>query len=278
MTEATSAATPTHVTTLERRWVFKMLIIITVLVGFAVWAYYDATIAYPARGAQVADSDLRELIRIAQEDGKAGQVSTPDPVSEIARLSDKRSGTALEQAKFQWLTSLSLIGHLTPEYTKIDDPVGRKSQLDAEAAKNPNKANRLSPWDIPAQWAILVVCAGIAIYMIVLYLKVAAVKYRWDENSKTLFLPGDHQIVPTDIVDFDKRKWHKFLITLGIRPDHPTLGGKSITLDLYRYSLLESWVLEMERIVKPESAEPPADQEPPQPSIGAEEPGATPGT
>lgn len=258
MSDATTpSATPTHVTTLERRWVFKMVVMIVVLAGFAVWAYYDATVAYPKRGEKVADSDLRELLRIAADEGKSNQVSTPDPVAELGRLAGKTTGSAFEQAKLQWLSSLSLIGRVSPEHTTITDPVAKKTELDTAAAKNPNdKPNRLSPWDIPAQWAILAVCGAIAIWLIILYLRVAATKYRWDENTKTLFLPGDHALVPSDIVDFDKRKWHKFLIFLGIRPEHPTLGGKTVKLDLYRHAFLESWVLEMERIVKPESAEP----------------------
>jgi len=138
---------------------------------------------------------------------------------------------------------------LTPEHTVIANIPDKKAELEAAAAADAGKEtpSRLTVWDIPAQWAIMVVCGIIALWLAILVLRVMSVKYRWDPATLTLTLPDGSSITPSDIAEFDKRKWHKFLIELLIKPGHPTLGGKSVKLDLFRYAKLEGWVLEMEQ-------------------------------
>ncbi len=98
-------------------------------------------------------------------------------------------------------------------------------------------------------------CWGFALYLIVLWVRVAAKTYTWDAAHQQLGLPGGASLVPTDLADVDKRKWHKFFVTLEINDTHPKLAGQGVTLDLYRYVPLEEWVLEMERTRFPERAQ-----------------------
>ncbi len=235
-------------TSLDPRWVRKMVIMIIASGGFSLWGLYDAMVAYPDRGRTVARYDLRELIRVAEQDRRLDQVSTPEPTKEYERLSVGKPVNAFDQAKLQWLESLHRVGELDPTHTTIDDPTALRDSLDAEFAKNPGqtKPSSLSAWDIPVQWGIFGVCGLIALYLVGLFLKVKGTRFTWNAVERKLGLPGGASIVPSDLADIDKRKWHKFFVTLGIRPEHPTLGGKSVTLDLYRHARLEGWILEME--------------------------------
>lgn len=243
----------TETTTLDRRWAIRMGLMTLALAVFSLWGLFDATVAYPNRGKAVAESDLRELIRTAGDEGALDQVSSAEPISELKkfndRIRDQGSLKPLEQAKQRWLEALSRVGQLTPEHTVIANVLEKKAELEAAAAKQAGKdtPSRLTFWDIPAQWAIMVVCGVLAIWLAALILRVMSVKYRWNGESRALTLPDGSTITATDIAEFDKRKWHKFLIELAIKPEHPTLGGKSVKLDLFRYAKLEGWVLEMER-------------------------------
>lgn len=80
----------------------------------------------------------------------------------------------------------------------------------------------------------------------------------------TLTLPGGESITPDDVAEFDKRKWDKFLFFFKIKPDHATLGGREIKLDLYQYVPLEDWAVAMHRHARPEdyADENPADENP----------------
>ncbi len=246
------ASGPTESTSLDRRWAFRIGLMTLGLLVFSLWGFFDATVAYPNRGKKVAESDLRELIRTASDQGKIDQVSTPEPVEELKRLTEREREQGglkpLEQAKQRWLEALSRVGQLTPDHTVIANVSEKKAQLEEAAAKETGQEtpSRLTFWDIPAQWGIMVVCGVLGLWLAGLIARVASVKYRWDGTTKTLFLPGGDSIRPSDIAEFDKRKWHKFLIELRIRPEHATLGGKTVKLDLFRYAKLEGWVLEME--------------------------------
>lgn len=248
------AATPSDApgavesTTLDVRWVRKMIIMILAAGGFSLWGLYDANVAYPARGVLVSEYHLRDLIRVAKDDSKLARVNTPEPTKEFERLSVGKPVDAFEEAKREWLESLTRVGRLKPEYTTFTDPIAKMNELDAEFAKTPGQSmpSPLSAWDIPVQWGIFGVCGAITVYLLFLYLKVKATRYTWLATDKRLGLPGGHSLVPSDLAEVDKRKWHKFFVTLRIRPGHATLGDRAITLDLYRYAKLEGWVLEME--------------------------------
>jgi len=235
-------------TTLEVRWVRKMIIMILAAGGFCLWGLYDAMVAYPARGELVARYDLREVIRVAELENKLAKVDTPEPSKEYERLSVGTPVDQFDQAKLHWLESLHRVGQLNPTHTTVHDPVARKNELDAEFAKTPgqSKPSPLSAWDIPVQWGIFGVCGAITLYLIVLMLKVKSTRYTWEARERRLGLPGGASIVPSDLDEFDKRRWHKFFVTMRVKPGHAPLGGKTVTLDLYRFAKLEGWVLEME--------------------------------
>lgn len=125
-------------------------------------------------------------------------------------------------------------------------------QLDAVAkhlkeywatAKTPSP---LAFYDLPLQWFFATVGFGGAIYLILLYLRVASKRYQYEPATHTLILPGGARIAPGDIKEVDKRKWHKFYVTLHLK------DGSSRTLDLMRHDPLEEWVLAMEKVAFPE--------------------------
>lgn len=267
-----TAASPT-VTRLERRWVLRMVLIAVFFAGFSLWGLYDATVAYPARGREVADSYLLEVLKLKYDQPAylTAEVGTADPRAELARLSEKadaHSASDFDTAKFRWLDALRLVRALDTEHTTIVNPAAKRQELTAAAAARPpgQSAKPLSPWDIPAQWLIFLSCAVIAVWMFTLVLITRARTYTWDAAALRLGLPGGHSLTPADIRDFDKRKWHKFIVFLGIKPEHPTLGGRSVKLDLYCHTDLEAWVLEMEKVVNPSAAETPTPPSPTPPS------------
>lgn len=259
------------VTRLGKRWKLKMAISILVLLGLGVWGYVDAAIVYPGRGARASRlleaQYLNELMSRGQLDNL--RASVQDPARELERLRAARGGglDLKDTALLGWLDSLKSIGRLAPDHTAIP----RTDFLDGKAVAT--AADRLTSlagmklddkplagWDIPVQW--LICAAGLvgAAYLGGLFAMVARKRYRWDAGAKRLSLPGGEAITPADLADVDRRLWHKFLVTLAIRPEHAALGGKSVTLDLYRYEPLEDWVVEMEgaafpdRVAKDEGA------------------------
>ncbi|MCU0688564.1 MAG: hypothetical protein MUE97_02320, partial [Phycisphaerales bacterium] len=116
-------------------------------------------------------------------------------------------------------------------------------------------------WDIPFQWFITVVGFLGAIWVLFNIARTKAKVYRWDPATSRLTLPSGTSLVPADITEFDKRKWHKFFVTL------VTTRGDRHELDLYKYEPLEEWILAMEDIRFPEV---PEGIEPPTPSATAD--------
>lgn len=110
------------------------------------------------------------------------------------------------------------------------------------------KSKPLSSYDMAVQWIFVVVGIGGGLYLAIVLLRAASTKFRWDSAAKRLELPGGRAIVPADLKDLDKRKWHKFYVTLNLN------DGSNIELDLYKFDPLEAWVLEMERTAFPDRA------------------------
>lgn len=265
MTQPADATQPApHVTRLERRWLVRMVLIGLFVGGFSLAGLYDATVRYPARGRRVADAYLLDALRIKfdQPAFRAADVGTSDPRAELSRLTEKsesHSASDFDTARLRWLGALRLVGDLDPAHTVIADPLAKRQQLETEAAVRPpdQKAEPLSPWDLPVQWLMFVTCAAVALWMMALLFIVWRRRYTWEPSSMTLGLPGGQSLTPADIRDFDKRKWHKFIVFVNVKPEHPTLGGKSIKFDLYCHTDLESWILAMEKVVNPAAADAP---------------------
>jgi len=256
----------------NRPWLIKMLLFVVVLIGFGIWGYYDATIKYPARGENAAEYRLLEYLEAAE---RAGPVTFVDlkvekPQDELSRLEDAvgaGQATELEAARYRWLKSLDAIGKLDAgeiEKRLTDNPREVKNALSTRWATK-TQPKPLAWFDIPLQWAITFIGFGGGLLMIAHMARVMSRKYRWDAEQRRLVLPGGAEVTPAHLADVDKRKWHKYLVFLKIKPDHPSLGGQEIKLDLYQHAELEDWVLAMEREAFPERAEEDKPAEPPAP-------------
>lgn len=270
---------------LNRPWVLKMLIFIVVTIAFGTWGLYDATIKYPARGANFASWAQWQYLQAA---GFADQeefgwflnnASVTDPVAELEHLNSEEESSRNEEARQnpdsrshrravakvarkRWLEGLKLIGRLDPEHTTIEDPRQRLEELNTEWA-SASQPKALHGFDIPSQWAIMVVSYGVGLYLIVLFLRVAMKKYAWDPGEQRLTLPGGASLVPTDLAEIDKRKWDKFIVFLKVREGHDKLGGQEVRVDTYRHAHVEGWILAMEETQFPSQEEPEADEDAP---------------
>jgi len=271
MSTDTPAATtaPAEVTRLNRPWLAKMIIFASVLLFFGAYGLYDATIAYPDRGLRYASFLEFQYLDVAKSDGVFHRnLGVADPVEELNRLrsTDKSRLNKVDEARLAWLRALSVVGRLNAEHTKIENNDAKHAALKATwttAAGGGKKAPKeLGRYDILVQWIFVAVGLGGGFWMVILFINVKRQRFTWDAATQTLTLPDGNTLTPADLAEeLDKRKWDKFLVFVKIKPTHPTLGGQSLKLDLYRYTPLESWILAMEKTAFPDS-QPPADPAP----------------
>jgi hypothetical protein len=250
------------VTRPNKPWLLKMLLFAVVLLGFGAYSYLDASIWYPGRGLGSASFLQYRYLDAAKENGRLdSSVSVAEPSKEFDRLTKAKSEGKIdrfEELRLEWLTALHRVHRLDPALTKMDDPTKTYDELKkkwttekgARAAPKP-----LGEYDIAVQWLFTILGLGLGFLLLVHIVRIVRRRYTWDAAARRLTLPTGESLVPADIEDFDKRKWDKFLIFLQVKPDHPTLGGREVRLDLYHHDPLESWVLEMERTRFPERAQ-----------------------
>lgn len=237
-------------TSLNRPWVFKVAIFFLIFFFFGLYGWYDAAISYPARGRRYAEAKLYDYLKASGP--LTSRVNVEHPEEELASLrSKKRDLSPLEQRKLEWLESLKMVGWLKPEHTVLADPNKTFGELAAKWATG-SQPKPLEWYDILVQWCFVAIGLGGAAWLGFLFLMVARVKYQWEESTQTLTLPGGKTLTPRDLEDVDKRKWDKYIVFLKIKGTHADLGGKELKLDLYRYSPLESWILDMERTAFPD--------------------------
>lgn len=247
------------VSRLAPRWWMKTLAFAVVLIGFGAWGLYDALVAYPERGIADAEHKQLEYLRAWATSGRLGQATIPDPEAELIRLTElTRQPNRMSQAdpmRLAWLQSLQKVARLTPEHTRLENPMERLRELEnAWTSKNPPKP--LSAYDIPAQWLFVLAGFTLGPWLLLKFITVARKVYHWDPDGQKLSLPGGHTITPADLQDIDKRKWDKFIVFLKIRDSHPTLAGQEAKIDLYHYTQpVEDWVLAMEQTAFPDRAE-----------------------
>ena len=266
-TQDESPETPDHVSQdcakapLNPRWSLKLWIITIFVIGFGGLGVYDALIKYPARGQRHADWAKWQYLEAskAAESGPGGfgvfrnESSVPDPVAEYERLGqlDKRSTNQLratmQSTRYDWLKSLKTIGQMTPVNTTIESPEDDLSELKARWTSATSNPKPLKGYDIPSQWAIMVVCWGVGAWMLLHILKVMGQKFSWDADTMALTVPGSIAITPENLEEVDKRKWDKFIVFLKLNSTHPTHAGKEIKVDTYQHNLVEDWILAMER-------------------------------
>lgn len=283
-TETNQATT----TTLNRRWLLKMVAILVMCVGFAAFFAYDGFIAYPKRGALHTDFMLQAYLANAASAGKLAVASVEDPAAAYTELNTRvRSGlplTATDQSKLAWLKSLSRIrslaalaranrealaqGGVPDTETMFADPGGRKAALD-QALSQRSQPTPLSAYDIPSQYIVGALCTLGAIWMVLVLIRASQTRYRYDHASHTLTLPDGRTITPSDIVEVDKRKWDKFFVFLRLTDEKQKAGEEEIKLDLLRYVPLEEWFLEMEKLTP--GYEPPEAEASEEEEAGSEE-------
>ncbi len=259
-------------TRLGKKWLRKFIIFLVVSIGFGFYGLYDATIAYPNRGEKDASYRLLEYLRAADDaHGLALPLGIPEgqtPQEYLDALHEREEelfskasgegGSARDAradlAKMTWLDSLGKIYRLTPDRVASDLEGNPRERLAELATEWENKDNPkpLSWFDIPVQWLFTFVGFGLGIWLSIHMLRVARKTYTWDPAELRLGLPGGQSIVPSDVAEFDRRKWDKFLYFFKIKPDHAGLGGREIKLDLYQYTPLEDWCVEMHKHARPE--------------------------
>lgn len=244
-------------TRVSKKWLVRTFGFAIFVCIFGCWGLFDAVIAYPKRGANVAEKFELEYLRAAEQNRMLDSATVGDPAGELAKLREKNQQqqmtSAVEGARLQWLNALDTIGLAKPEHTTISDPRGRKSHLEEVWAKK-TASEPLAAWDLPLQWGITVAGFGATAWLLLLIVMVKGKSYTWEPATQTLGLPGGGTLTPADVEDFDKRRWDKFLIFLKIKASHAQFGGQELKLDLLRYEPLETWVLEMEKTAFPERA------------------------
>lgn len=265
-------------TTVNGKWVRKMVIFALILLGLGVYGLVDAGYVYPRRGYRASENLEYQYLNYLQTTNRLSNTaaSVEDPKQTLDRLGvaiANKTASGADAVVHAWLEQLSFLGKLKPEHTKIPrddffaDGVSKGGKIESaqqrwEALKGAPHAEALNSYDIAVQWLICAVGFVWGAYILVLMARVKAKRYSWDPAAKVLTLPTGEAFGPADILEFDKRRWHKFFVTITIKPGHAQLGGRAIELDLLRFVPLEDWVLEMERIAFPEEAAQSAGQEP----------------
>ncbi len=272
-------------TTLNRRWLTKMIVLIIAFTAFGCWGLYDAFYLYPKRGREYAqDREKVYLERLSAPPGKLAEASVADPKAVFesleqrekelleaeAEFGKKLSSTdkadkadaevrlmpkAIEYARFDWLRAHRNAWTLTPEHTTVPQPAERLKEL-TTVLNSQDKAVPLDRYDMYIQWGYMIVGFALTVAFIGHVARTKLTRFAFDSATNTLTLPGGATIAAADLVELDRRKWHKFYVTLITR------DGKSHELDLYRFDPLEDWVLVMEKaagLSKPEVTEDDAD-------------------
>mgnify|MGYP003662978048 CR=1 FL=1 len=242
---------------LNKRWTVKLSVIMIIVFGVGIYGYYDAAIAYPARGVRYAEWAKWQYLEQAklanaEEPGVFRyQSSVTNPGEELTRLRDPSSQSSrplrasMMASRLVWLEALQVVGHLTEEHTVFESPQEELSQLEADWQTS-SVPKPLHAFDLIVQWLIMGVCWAIALVMAIHMLRVRAKKYSWVADSMTLTIPGGQSITPEDLEEVDKRKWDKFIVFLKIKSDHATLAGQEIAVDTYQHQFVEDWILAME--------------------------------
>jgi hypothetical protein len=246
--QSPSSTGDVQTTSINRSWMIKMVIFTVVLLGFGLWGLYDATVAYPERGAQYADYAKYRYLDAAKLAGKlALTAEMGDPKARLAELDSKvRSGT--EQEEHEWLTALSRIGKLNAESARIDSPNKTLDELSAKWSSMQHPP-ALAAYDLPLQWSFVLVGFGFGAVVIYNIMRSTSKRYSWEESATALTLPDGRRVTPDMLADVDKRKWHKYFCSLVFND-----GAPSAEMDLLKYQGLEEWVLTLERVRFPDRA------------------------
>lgn len=272
-------------TTISRRWLIKLIAVCVAGFGFMGWGLYDALSLYPKRGLEYAETRERiYLERLADSPGRMGDATIAQPKQTFTELearetdllenertfATKRASAdrgeqtdaqvrllpkAIEYARFDWLRALSYAWELKPERTVIAEPAARLKALKA-LHETRDAAVPISKYDMLLQWGYVFAGGILGVATLVHLIRGSTKSYGYVAATHTLTLPGGRTIAAADLVELDRRRWHKFYVTLVVR------NGKPVEIDLYKYEPLEEWVLEMERAAGLTPPEPPTEAAP----------------
>lgn len=276
-------------TSLNRKWLIKMIVFLIVLAAFGTWGLVDSIWIYPNRGLDDASFKQRAYLEAAERAGRLSTAAFPDPVTARATLEAKRGeleeaerkglalestaaqstpegqraaadlrGLAAQRADYhalQWLDALARVFHLKPEATAIADPSKTLAEL-RETWKTRTPPKALASYDLPLQWFFTAIGYGGALWMLIHTLRIRGRVYAFEPDTQRLTLPGGRQLTPADIAEFDKRRWDKFYVYLQLKD-----GSPEIPLDMLPHDPLEDWILSMEDTAFPERAKERAEAE-----------------
>jgi hypothetical protein len=272
-----AAALAKTATTINRKWSFKLIIIVAVSAFMAGFFLVDGLVRYPARGAEAAEYLEFQYLQAYDKErgGISGFTGIDDPQARLSQLAEKLRTTGkldtVDDAQKVWLENLKLINQLSVAATGIPRTNFKDQQQVESATKrletltktwttgdgnNRKSPTPLSAFDIPSQWVGMAVSAIVALWVLVVFLNGRSKVYRWNPSTMTLTLPTGASFGPADIAEVDKRKWDKLYVALKIAPTHTSLGGRTLEFDLLRYEPLEAWILAMEAVQFPPAKEP----------------------
>jgi hypothetical protein len=231
-------------TRLSRGWLIRTLVFIAVWFGLAIWAYYDATIAYPERGEEYATFvEYRWLSELASEN-LIHTVSSKvaDPAARLDELKGREPSGA-DRTELEWLVALDIIGRLDDATTRVADPRARLAELDSElkASKQPKKLNR---YDIPIQWLILAIGLILGVWTLVNLFKASRRHYTYDKSTGQITINGQ-EIPFKKMTGIDMRKWQKKSIAM-----LETNDG-SFKLDAWVHAELDTMIEDIDQRLHP---------------------------
>lgn len=266
---------PARLTTrLSPKWLMKMTLFLALLVGLGIWSAVDAFSLYPARGRHHADFMLKAYLECLNRERRLlAAASVEDPAAELERLQQANAAQSrsCDAARAAWLLSLSRIENLSRLTQQNREAIARQggpigvdtrtmfsrpqSVLDELTARlgTRNTPKPLAAYDIPLQYVLMVIGFGGALWLLLFLARARSISYSFDPEEKRLFIPGGRSFVPADVKDVDKRDWHKYYLYLTLND-----GSAEMKFDLLRYSPLEEWLLEIERL-HPNYVPPPPD-------------------
>ncbi len=266
------AATATSTST-NRTWLIKFVIFFVVSAGLGAWFWVDGLIVYPERGKDSARFTLLQYLDVLEDERRltAANAAVTDPAETLAELSNNEPESQIEILRRNWLRALSRVktldqvvqaedveGSDDPDsshyylYTNITNPRGALADLE-RVFENRGEPAALAAYDIPLQLILGVVCTIAAIFVALRIVQTASVTFHYDHASHTITGPKGLTASPDNVAVVDKRKWDKFFVFLKLD------DGSEHKLDLYRFTPLEDWVLDLEKLTRSFEPEPGPD-------------------
>ena len=120
-----AAALAKTATTINRKWSFKLIIIVAVSAFMAGFFLVDGLVRYPARGAEAAEYLEFQYLQAYDKErgGISGFTGIDDPQARLSQLAEKLRTTGkldtVDDAQKVWLENLKLINQLSVAATGI---------------------------------------------------------------------------------------------------------------------------------------------------------------